>query len=330
MSQRLLILGGTQFVGRHLSEHLLQQAELEVTLFHRGLTHPELFPEFRHVFGDRETDAIRQVSRQDWDLVMDFSAYYPQTLAQLADTLLGRVGRYVMVSSISAHDLSAEPAAGERLNETSPTLDCSAAEAVNTDMLTYGKRKAACERMLLQRPGLQPVIFRPGLIYGPYDPTDRAYYWLWRMQTQARLLVAEPQIRQHWSYAPDLARILVQALLGPQPPRPLYLALTHEPLRFGEILDALAAACGRHPERIPVSAQWLEQQGLQYWQDLPLSLPFERLFERSALLADFQLELTAYADSWAASRDYYSQLGWPTPQTGISLEREQTLLRLAR
>lgn len=326
MATKILILGGTQFVGRHLSEYLSQQPDLEVTLFHRGRTNPELFPDLQHILGDRNSSDIAQIYSQDWDVVVDFSCYYPRPLLGLVQALSGHVGRYIFVSTVSVYDLEAF-SSETLISESSPTVVCSKAEEIDAEMVTYGKRKVACEQVLLQHTELNPVVFRPGLIYGPYDPTDRAYYWLWRTQKAPSFLLAEPQYRHQWTYAVDFARILASAILGPQPKHDVYLALTHDALNFNAILDVMAEVCGTRPQRTVVDAQWMDSHHLNFWQDLPLSLPFERLFDRSRLLHEFSEIAGSFHQSWTESHAYYAALGWPEPQTGITQAQEAILLQ---
>lgn len=324
--QQILILGGTQFCGRLLSESLSRRKDIEVTLFHRGQTHPELFPEFRHVLGDRDTDQIQQISRRDWDAVLDFCAYYPQPLARLAQSLAGRAGRYLLISSVSAYAQD-ESTSGLALAENHPTLACSRAEASDSSSATYGKRKAACERELLAVQDLPAVIFRPGLIYGPYDYTDRFYYWLWHYARRDAMLQPDRlEQRNQWTYAPDYVNMLEQALLGPLPPSPIYHTLTHEPLSFGEIFASMATACGRQPQIKRVSKAWLDEHDLQFWREIPLFTPYERLYDLSRMHKELAPQLTPFADSVAVSRDYFAQLGWPRPSLGLTPEREEELL----
>lgn len=326
--QQILILGGTLFSGRLLSESLARRTDVEVTLFHRGKTNPGLFPEFRHLQGDRNSDEdIRQINRRDWDAVIDFCAYYPQPLERLARSLCGRAGRYLLISSVSAYTQS-DADNGQLLKEDHPLLACSKAEETDTQMQTYGKRKAACERLLLNLPELHPVVFRPGLIYGPYDSSDRFYYWLWRFARQPDILVPDLlSLRTHWTYAPDLALILEQALLGPQPKGNQYHILTHSPQTFQTVFDALAQVCRHRPRQTRVSSQWLQDHELELWRDFPLFLPFERLFDMQAMQQDFVPALTSFERSLEVSRDYFASLGWPVPQVGLSPEQEAEWLK---
>src|SRR5215207_778214 len=96
---KLLILGGTQFVGRHLTEEALRRGH-EITLFHRGRTNPDIFPEVEHVHGDRNTD-LEKLAGRKWDALIDTSAYLPQQVQAVVDQLGDAIERYVLISSIS-------------------------------------------------------------------------------------------------------------------------------------------------------------------------------------------------------------------------------------
>jgi 2'-hydroxyisoflavone reductase len=222
------------------------------------------------------------------------------------------------LDSFSAH---------ETITAQSPILSWTEADETDTSMLTYGQRKAACEAVVQSFPEFNPVIFRPGLIYGPYDPTDRAYYWLWRQNQRKNLLVPDTLgLRSQMTFALDFARVLETALFLNRIPEAVYLALTHSPLSLAEIFESMRASDVSAPQLSPVSGDWLEKQDIRYWMDLPLTLPFERRFENAQLQRDFAGAFTPFAQSMAICRDYYARLGWPIPQTGLSPEREDAFL----
>lgn len=332
MQKKVLILGGTQFVGRHLCERLEKRDDLNVTLFHRGKTNPGLFPGFRHVHGDREADGLLPLAQENWDAIVDFSGYYPRTLRAFLSAIREShqhnqpQPRYIFVSTISVYDLDAF-SAEETISAQSPIVSWTEADETDTTMLTYGQRKAACEAVVQSFPEFNPVIFRPGLIYGPYDPTDRTYYWLWRQNQRKNLLVPDTLgLRSQMTFAPDFAQVLEKALFLNRIPEAVYLALTHSPLSLTEIFEAMRAPGISAPQLCPVSGDWLEKQDIRYWMDLPLTLPFERLFENAQLHRDFAGAFTPFAQSMALCRDYYAALGWPIPQTGLSPEREDAFL----
>jgi 2'-hydroxyisoflavone reductase len=168
---KLLILGGTKFVGRHLVQSALKQG-FEITLFNRGQTNPDLFPEVEHLKGDRDGD-MSALAGRTWDVVVDTCGYVPRIVKYGASKLVGKTGLYIFISSISVYDDFLQPN-----NEESHALkiiDDPVTEIV--DVKTYGALKALCEQAVIEAFGDKAMIVRPGVIVGPYDNTDRFTYW---------------------------------------------------------------------------------------------------------------------------------------------------------
>jgi len=209
--KKLLILGGTAFVGRVVVEKLLRK-KYDVTLFNRGKTNSNLFPKVKRILGNRETDDIKQILDKDWDCVIDLSGFYPLTFNKLIDDLKGRVGRYIFVSTISVYDL--DKYGDKYVSENIETLPCSDEQKEPKDMMiTYGNKKAECERILLSQDSFDKIIFRPSLIYGKYDYTDRFYYWLYKIMNQETILVPEStQSLSNYTYVDDFAKLIIEAI----------------------------------------------------------------------------------------------------------------------
>ena len=104
---KILVLGGTQFVGRAFVESALAAGD-ELTLFHRGRTNPGIFPEVEHVIGDRD-GGLGALDGRSWDACLDVSGYVPRLVGDAATALRDRVGRYVFVSTISVYASLAAP-----------------------------------------------------------------------------------------------------------------------------------------------------------------------------------------------------------------------------
>ena len=166
---RILILGGTRFVGRHLTETALAAGH-RVTLFNRGRTNPGLFPEAEHVHGDRYDDLSRLDGRR-WDAVIDVSGYLPRDVRASAERLAGSVGRYVYVSTISVYESFKTPG----IPEDSPLEEPNPGDGDLDEVPPrgYGRLKALCERFLQEIVPGRSLIVRPGIIVGPWDPTGR-------------------------------------------------------------------------------------------------------------------------------------------------------------
>ena len=103
--KKILILGGTMFVGRTLTERLVASGKYDVTLFNRGKSNAGLFEGVKQIHGDRETADIEQICNQYWHCIIDFSGYYPVTFEKLLNGLKGKVGRYIFISTVSVFDI---------------------------------------------------------------------------------------------------------------------------------------------------------------------------------------------------------------------------------
>ncbi len=179
---RLLILGGTLYLGRHVVESALAHGH-QVTLFNRGRTGPELFPGVECLRGDRDGD-LTALSGRRWDAAIDTSGYLPRQVDASATLLAGALERYCFVSSISVYADSAH--AGLSEGDAVQTLPAGAPEVL--DGASYGALKAMCETALEGRLPGRALIVRPGLIVGPHDATDRSAYWPRRLARGGEVL----------------------------------------------------------------------------------------------------------------------------------------------
>ncbi|MCB9688984.1 MAG: hypothetical protein H6735_28335 [Alphaproteobacteria bacterium] len=163
---KLLLIGGTRFSGRALSE-LALAAGHELTLFHRGWTGLDLFPDAEHVVGDRQQDVSPLAGRR-FDAIVDFCGYLPRHVRASAE-LLRNSGWYGFVSSISAYEEGIAPGT----TEEGPVQEPPDPEPETWSAETYGALKVGCERAAQAVFGDRCAIVRPGFIVGPHDPTDR-------------------------------------------------------------------------------------------------------------------------------------------------------------
>jgi 2'-hydroxyisoflavone reductase len=244
---RLLVLGGTSFVGRHLVENALAHGH-QVTLFHRGRTNPTLFPQAEHRHGDRSPGDYAALAEGTWDATVDVCAYVPRHVEQALGALAGRQGHYVLVSSISAYDHRV----ATRF-EDSPRYPPPDPQTETVDGDTYGPLKAACERAAerLCAPG-EVAIVRPTFVVGPHDPTDRFTYWARVMAAGGRVPIAWPDAALQVIDARDLAAFMLTVAAsraagvfdaaGPSAPLTAFLADLADPDRPFELVDVGAGA----------------------------------------------------------------------------------------
>ncbi len=316
---KLLVLGGTRFLGRHVVAAALARGHA-VTTFTRGRTPQPADPRVTALVGDRDprvAAGLAALADGEWDGVVDTSGYVPRIVDAGAALLHARIGRYLFVSSVSVY-----------ANTDRAGLDESAALAPLADPDTedvlphYGALKAACERALQARVGTRATLVRPGLIVGPCDGTDRFGYWV--------------------------ARFALPALLGDRPPRAVVPAPPERPLQFIDARDlaawivdlverdvggtfnacslagqwtmsdvvAAASSCARQP---PPPA-WIDESmlvahGVEPWAGLPLWIPatdpdaagFMAIDSRRARDAGLRLrplaQTVADTAAWLAARD---------------------------
>ena len=169
---RILVVGGTRFVGRHIAQAVLDRGHA-LTLFNRGRSDPEALPEATHLVGDRNTD-LSALAVGEWDATIDVSAYFARQVRTLADALGDRGGHYTMVSTISVH---APDLPNRGFTETSALLEPAWDDAF--DGTKYGELKVACELAAADSASSAGVlVVRPGFVVGPRDNTERFTHWV--------------------------------------------------------------------------------------------------------------------------------------------------------
>jgi 2'-hydroxyisoflavone reductase len=255
---RLLVLGGTQFVGRACVEAALSAGH-EVTLFHRGRTNPDLFPTAEHVLGDRD-GGLEPLAGRTWDACLDVCGYVPRVVAQAVDLLRDAVGRYAFVSTISVYADFREPAVeGGRLAE----LDDPTVEDITGG--TYGGLKVLCEREVERGFGERALLVRPGFVVGAHDPTGRFTYWVHRAAAGGEMLVpASLAGALQFVDARDLADFTLRALTDA---RSGAFNVTG-PVPEVTMIDVVAAAGGAAPVVVDdafLAARELDFRGLPLW-----------------------------------------------------------------
>jgi 2'-hydroxyisoflavone reductase len=275
---RLLLLGGTKFLGRAAVEAAVARGH-EVTLFNRGVTNPELFPEVEKLRGDRDGD-LSALEGREWDAVIDPSGFVPRVVRASAELLRQSVGHYVYVSSISVYSDPQEPG----FDESAPVIQL--ADRAQEDYLgsaeAYGGLKALCEEVVAEvYPGAHANV-RAGLIVGPHDPTGRFTYWPLRVARGGRVLGPDRPDRQVQIVdARDLGEWLVR--LAEERMNGTFNAVGPErPLTMGEVLSACEGAGGAEAEIAWVDEAFLLEHGVGVWMELPLWVPREAAWFQQA------------------------------------------------
>jgi len=245
---RLLVLGGTSFVGRAIVDEALRTSA-EVTLFGRGKTGAGLFPELVRLIGDRDTGEYGALRDSGWDAVVDVSGYVPRHVGQAMDALGERVGRYLFISSHAVYQCTGvEPGSTEDTPRRPPVRDTE-----ELDDGTYGPLKVACEDDVVARYGSRATIVRPGKVAGPHDWQDGLTYWVRQAARGGRVpLPGRPEQPVQVVDSRDLGRLVVQ-LLADDRPGAFHAVGPAEPVTLGGLIETCARVAGTQVEIVPVS-----------------------------------------------------------------------------
>jgi len=256
----ILIIGGTQFVGRHLVEAAFDAGH-NVTLFNRGKTNPGIYPAAEEIHGDRDGGLDGLKGRQ-WDVVVDTSAYVPRIVRQSAALLRDAVEHYVFVSSISVYsDFSNADEANGTLHE----LEDPDTEEV---MANYGGLKVACENVISEIYGERGVNVRAGFIVGNYDRSTRMPYLMQRFDEEGERIAGRPEQPVQFIHARDLGEWMLGA--AEQKLSGAY-NLTGKPVRMDTLLNTIVKASGKDIQITYTSDEFLQDNevppidGLPYW-----------------------------------------------------------------
>jgi 2'-hydroxyisoflavone reductase len=314
---KLLVLGGTQFLGRAVVEAALDRGD-EVTLFNRGETNPELFPEVEKVRGDR---ALDPVPSGDWDAVVDTSGYLPRVVRASAEALRGSVERYLFVSSISAYASFSE---GPNEDSNRAELGDMPLDEMLPGYENYGPLKALCEDFVTELYDGRALIVRPGLIVGPYDPTGRFTYWPHRVARGGEFVVPAPAEGQvQFVDARDLGTWIVD--LCERRESGAFNA-THPGISWAELVESCLRVIGADSRPVWVAGDWLAERGVGEWMELPMWL------HDSQLVGMFRADVSRALAAGLKFRPLDDtvrgtlELAETTDDAGLKPERERELL----
>ena len=259
---KLLLLGGPRFLGRAVVDAALARGH-EVTMFNRGRTNPELFPEVERIVGDR-TESLGALRDRAWDGVIDTCGYLPATVRASAVALAGS-GSYCFVSSISVY------ADFRQVNdEDGPIAQLGDLPDSEVTDASYGPLKGLCEDAVRDVFGARALVVRPGLIVGPHDPTGRFTYWPHRVARGGEVLApAPPDAPTQFVDVRDLAAWMVE--LSARGATGTYNA-THPGVTWADLLAACRRVTGSGAEITWVEPGFLVEQEVGPWLELPLWL----------------------------------------------------------
>ena len=323
---KLLVLGGTIFLGRYFVEEALKRGH-DITIFNRGKSNPEIFPQVEKLLGDRDGN-LEALKDRRWDAVLDTSGTIPRIVKESARLLSSVLDHYTFISSISVYDETVM----SQIDEDGPIRKLSDETVEEISGETYGALKALCEGEVEKAMPGRALHVRSGLIIGPGDPSDRFTYWPWRLEQGGEILApgngfSSVQLVDVRDQAKWLVEAIEDRLTGV-----FNVTGPSKPLTFRYVLECCQKALRSQGQLTWVSEDFLLEEGVGEWVELPLWLAGEearRMMQvnvNKALetgLIFRPLEQTALDTlSWAKSRPDTHR--W---RAGLSLERESQLLK---
>jgi 2'-hydroxyisoflavone reductase len=323
---RILIIGGTRFLGRHLVEAALERSH-DVTLFNRGKSNPDLFPRLETILGDREQD-VDKLNGRIWDAVIDVAGYLPRIVRLSAEVLKENVARYVFISTISVYRDFKKIG----IDESYPvgTLENETVEEITGE--TYGPLKALCERVVQDIYGVRALIVRPGLIVGPHDPTDRFTYWPVRVVRGGDVLAPQGmEARIQIIDVRDLADFIIKLIQDNASGVYNATGPAYE-LTIGKLLEVSKQVTGSDANFRWASVEFLNRHKVEAWSDMPTWVPedeegvgFSRVDVSKSIAAGLKFrpleETVRDTLAWAQTRAADHQ--W---RAGLTAEREAEIL----
>ncbi|MCA9865535.1 MAG: hypothetical protein KC410_03525 [Anaerolineales bacterium] len=266
---KLLILGGTRFLGRALVDEALLEGH-EITLFNRGQSNPDLYPHIEQIRGDRNSD-LAALGRRRWEAVIDTCGYVPRIVRQSAEYLADTVEQYTFISTMSVY---AEPLSSG-IDENAPvgTIMDETTEEITGE--TYGPLKALCEQAATKAMGGRALHVRAGLIVGPHDLSDRFTYWPVRVARGGEVLApSSPDYGVQFIDVRDLAHWIITATAA-RLTGPYNVTGPGRPLPMGLLLDTCRVVAGSDARFTWVDDSFLVEQGVEPYTELPLWVPAE-------------------------------------------------------
>ncbi len=323
----ILILGGKRFLGIALVNAALEAGHTP-TLFNRGKTNPERFPEVENLIGDRDGN-LNSLKGREWDAVIDTSGTLPRVVTESARLLSGHCQTYVFISSVSVYQDFKRPDIPEdyplgRLNDPDT-------EEINGT--TFGPLKALCEYEIQKHFSGREIVIRPGLIVGPHDPTDRFSYWPWRVSLGGNVLApAPPSASLQFIDVRDLAKFIL-TLIEINAQGVYNVTGPKKPATLGSLLIACREAAISEANFIWVDEKFLLNEGVNPWTDLPLWVPQSDPAFAGFYSININKALTGGLTFRSLSKTVNDTLDWlktrppeENLRTGLSLSQETAIL----
>lgn len=340
---KILILGGTVFLGRHLVDAALARGH-EVTLFNRGRRAPELFPNVERLQGDRKGN-LEALRGRSWDAVIDTCGYVPADVQKSAQLLADKVEHYTFISSQSVYadfekmgideSHTLKTLNDEQVREAERIVPAGPTVAINYGKM-YGGLKALCERAADEAMQGRALNIRAGLIVGPHDYADRFTYWVRRVAQGGEVLApGKPDSPVQIIDARDLSEWILK-MAESRRTGTFNATGPDYRLKMEAMLETCKRVTGSDANFVWVDSAFLKDAGAGEWQEVPLwfadenilanfmSVDISRALEAGLAFRPLA-ETVRDTHFWDVARSKDTEL-----KAGLRPEREREILRAWR
>ncbi len=262
---RVLVLGGTRFIGRSVVEHLLREGH-EVTLLNRGLTPDPFATRVRRVVGDRRKEETirRAAAKMDYDVVVDITAYHETESAALLDAFKGRIGHFVHVSTAAVYLIRDGVFPPFTEAEFAGRLTSKRSGEESSWLYAYHKRR--CEEVLArawEEDRFPYTSLRLPMVVGPHDYTHRADAYLERIAAGGPLILPEGGLNS-WGFlwVDDVAEVVAANLANTAAFGRAYNLAQREAVTLRQFVELAASLLGHPANLLSLPTAWLQAVGL--------------------------------------------------------------------
>jgi nucleoside-diphosphate-sugar epimerase len=347
----ILVIGGTGFYGKIAVRELLDRGE-NVTVYSRGNSRPDFWPEINHIQGDRDQHEqfVSDLSGKSFDAVIDNVAFGAEDARAVINAFQGNVGKYLVMSSISiygalghAKQWVPEVARGDS-DELHEFIDLSSNHPLEEDAADlsqvswksdsnlggYAVRKRQLERVFLEAPDFPSTVFRAPIIVGPEARARRVWWYLERLQDGQEILLRDGG-SNHFSlaYRDDVARAMIAAMDSPNTTNQTYNIGQDEELTLESFLSALAETTGLKLNTVSVPGETLDNDSSLPFDDWfydPFSRPSKFMMSMDKARRDFNLTNSPMSEWLKTIVDWYRSLDQQSPSFGYEHRSEEVEL----
>ena len=321
---KLLIIGGTKFLGRHFTEIALARGH-DLTHFNRGSTGANLYPQVETIHGDRTTD-IEKLAGRTWDAVIDTCGYFPRDVRASANFLADKCGYYAFISTVSVYPEYTQVG----MDENAPVATIENPEEQTEINENYGALKALCEQAAEAAMPGRVLNVRSGLLVGEYDPSDRFTYWVHRVAQGGEVLApSHPDAPISFIDARDLASWTLDMIEANRVGTYNVTGVTPH-ITMAELLNIIKRISGSDATFTWASEPFLLEKEVAPWMGLPLWIPddmpgFHTVSYQKALDAGLKFRPVedTVRDTLAWKKTRPADHTW---RAGLSPEKEKVVL----